>query len=86
MPANAAAQRQEKPPVGKGKTSRRQYKKKNEDTIPIWLRFLLLCSISFVAVLGGAVIGYGLVGDGSPLDALRFDTWKHIVDLIVQKG
>jgi len=90
MPANSAVQRQEKLPAGKQRTSRKQYKESNkkhhDDSVPIWLRFVLLGSICLVAVLSGAIIGYGLIGNGSPLDALRFDTWKHIVDLVVQKN
>lgn len=28
------------------------------------------------------MIGYGVLGDGRPLDALKPSTWQHIIDLV----
>mgnify|MGYP001425995542 CR=1 FL=1 len=33
----------------------------------------------------GAMIGYGVIGDGNPFDVFKLSTWRHIYD-IVNKG
>ncbi|GGE28195.1 hypothetical protein GCM10011391_03390 [Pullulanibacillus camelliae] len=53
--------------------------------IPIWLRLVLLVVLSVIALCVGAMIGYGVIGKGNPLDVFHFETWKHIRD-IVTKG
>jgi|GEM_PF-6350833 len=72
---------------GGSKGSRKQQKleSKKNHAVPIWLRFVLLATICLVAVLLGSVIGYGVVGGGVPTDALKFDTWQHIIELVTSK-
>ncbi|MFC7365769.1 MULTISPECIES: DNA-directed RNA polymerase subunit beta [Bhargavaea] len=50
--------------------------------IPIWLRVLLfLIGVVLAAVLG-VMFGYGVIGDGKALDALKPETWQHIWKMI----
>ncbi|WP_213422251.1 DNA-directed RNA polymerase subunit beta [Bhargavaea massiliensis] len=50
--------------------------------IPIWLRVLLfLLGVAIAAVLG-VMFGYGVIGDGKALDALKPETWQHIWKMI----
>ncbi|KGR80145.1 DNA-directed RNA polymerase subunit beta [Ureibacillus manganicus] len=72
-----------------------EQKKKNEVKQPqttkeIFLSRLLATSIKviifftvllFVAILG-LMIGYGVIGDGNPMDALNWATWQHMLDII----
>ncbi|WP_243291941.1 DNA-directed RNA polymerase subunit beta [Bacillus sp. FJAT-47783] len=50
--------------------------------IPIWLRLILVVFAMAISVVIGAMVGYGVLGDGKPLDALKPSTWQHIVDLV----
>lgn len=50
--------------------------------IPIWLRIVLVLILLFFATIIGTMIGYGGIGDGEPLDALKWGTWRHIFDII----
>lgn len=50
--------------------------------IPIWLRILLVLVLLIVAGAAGLMIGYGVIGSGEPLDALKQDTWQHMLDII----
>lgn len=48
---------------------------------PIWLRILLIILLLAVAVAAGLMIGYGVVGDGKPTDALKWETYQYILDI-----
>ncbi|WLV24167.1 DNA-directed RNA polymerase subunit beta [Aciduricibacillus chroicocephali] len=74
-----------KPAPAKGSRKQKRVEKGHSQSIPIWLRIVLLLTISLMALLIGAIIGYGVVGDGVPTDALKFDTWSHIVDLVTSR-
>lgn len=50
--------------------------------IPIWLRIVLVIVLCFFAIIVGMIIGYGVLGDGAPLDVLKVDTWKHIINIV----
>jgi F0F1-type ATP synthase assembly protein I len=50
--------------------------------IPIWLRLVIILGVMVIAVISGAMFGYGVLGGGSPMDVLDKDTWQHIVDLV----
>ena len=53
--------------------------------IPIWLRIILVV-VLFVAVAGiGLTIGYGVIGDGDPANALKWSTWQHLLDIMSGK-
>lgn len=49
---------------------------------PIWFRIIVISLLAILALLIGMMIGYGILGDGSPADALKFETWKHILDIV----
>jgi hypothetical protein len=53
--------------------------------IPIWLRIVLLAVMVVGCTVGGAMVGYGILGDGSAMDVLNKSTWTHILDLIEKK-
>jgi len=50
--------------------------------IPIWARILLVLLLLFLATITGLMIGYGFIGDGEPMDALKWGAWQHILDLV----
>lgn len=50
--------------------------------IPIWLRVVIVLVLILVFFFIGAMIGYGVIGDGKPTDVFKKDTWSHIFDII----
>ncbi|MEH7224622.1 DNA-directed RNA polymerase subunit beta [Bacillus sp. JJ1566] len=69
------------------KNTGKEPKKKREGKlrirlIPIWIRLLLVVVLFAASVMIGLVVGYGVIGDGDPSDALKKETWQHIVDLV----
>ena len=52
---------------------------------PIWLRIILVTALLVGAVAAGLVVGYGYIGDGEPKNALNWDTWQHIIDMLTGK-
>lgn len=50
--------------------------------IPIWLRLVIVFVLVLLSGMIGAMVGYGVLGDGNPFEALKPATWQHIVDLI----
>lgn len=49
---------------------------------PIWLRILLFLILIVVIATIGVMVGYGVIGEGNPKDALRMETWRHIFDIM----
>lgn len=49
---------------------------------PIWLRIVLVLALLVVMAALGAMVGYGVIGDGNPGDALKWETWQHILDIM----
>lgn len=49
---------------------------------PIWLRLIVFILLCAGALIIGLMIGYGMLGDGSPKDVLNVETWKHIIDVV----
>ncbi|WP_152656833.1 DNA-directed RNA polymerase subunit beta [Oceanobacillus sp. CFH 90083] len=49
---------------------------------PIWLRIIVVSIFAAAAFIIGLMIGFAVLGDGSPLDVLRLETWQHIVDIV----
>lgn len=49
---------------------------------PIWLRIILVIGLIVLAAALGAMVGYGVLGDGEPRDALKWETWQHILDIM----
>lgn len=66
------------------KRARRRRKEKIR-LIPIWLRFVIVIVLLFISLICGLMFGYGVIGDGNPIDAIKPSTWKHILDLITGK-
>ncbi|MRX73016.1 DNA-directed RNA polymerase subunit beta [Bacillus lacus] len=52
--------------------------------IPIPVRVLLVLLGMAAAIVLGAIIGYGILGEGEPLDVFKRSTWQHIIDLVVR--
>ncbi|PLR85086.1 DNA-directed RNA polymerase subunit beta [Bacillus canaveralius] len=50
--------------------------------IPIWLRVIVVILLIFVCLVAGAMIGYGVIGNGKATDVFKESTWTHIADLI----
>lgn len=46
------------------------------------LKWLLIVTCLFLSIILGLMVGYSVLGDGSPLDVLKIETWKHIYDLV----
>ncbi|HLR41456.1 MAG TPA: DNA-directed RNA polymerase subunit beta [Virgibacillus sp.] len=49
---------------------------------PILLRILVILILLVLALVLGLIVGYGVLGDGEPLDALDIETWQHIIDIV----
>jgi Na+-transporting methylmalonyl-CoA/oxaloacetate decarboxylase beta subunit len=76
---SAQIKRQEKV---KRKQERLQRKKPRRRIFPIWLRIIVVLLFSALALVAGLMVGYGIIGDGVPTDALKIETWQHIVDIV----
>lgn len=48
---------------------------------PIWLRILIVAALLALAVAAGLMVGYGVIGEGEPKDALKWETYQHIFDI-----
>ncbi|AXI11217.1 DNA-directed RNA polymerase subunit beta [Oceanobacillus zhaokaii] len=76
------------------KQSRKQQKQeKNEKSnnkkprlriFPIWLRVIIVLILAATALVLGLMIGYGILGDGIPMDVLKKETWQHIIDIVTK--
>lgn len=53
--------------------------------IPIWLRVIIVAVLIVFFFFIGAMIGYGVIGDGNPFDVFKKSTWTHI-EQIVNEG
>lgn len=52
---------------------------------PIWLRIILVIVILAIAMVLGVMVGFGVIGDGKAADALKWETWQHIIDIMTGK-
>lgn len=68
----------------KQKAEKKKNKKPKRRAFPIWLRIIVVLLLCTIAVVLGAIVGYGIVGSGKPSDALDMDTWRHIVELVTK--
>lgn len=48
---------------------------------PIWLRILIVLILLIVSAAAGLMVGYGIIGEGEPKDALKWETYQHILDI-----
>ncbi|MFD1064473.1 DNA-directed RNA polymerase subunit beta [Oceanobacillus locisalsi] len=81
--------------AGQQETSRKTEKKEKQQRkweakrkrprlriFPIWLRIIVILIFATAAFIIGLMIGFAVLGDGSPLDVLRLETWQHIIDIV----
>ncbi|ARI76092.1 DNA-directed RNA polymerase subunit beta [Halobacillus mangrovi] len=59
-------------------------KKARRRILPIWLRIIIVLLLSALALVLGLMVGYGVLGDGKPTDALNWETWQHIWDIVTK--
>lgn len=50
--------------------------------VPIWLRIVLFLLLCIIVTAIGIVFGYSVIGEGESGDALKWSTWKHILDIM----
>lgn len=65
-------------------TPKKKTRKGRVRLIPIWLRIILVIVFMEIALMLGLMVGYGVIGDGNPIDALKSSTWTNIIDIIVE--
>ncbi|WP_071396765.1 DNA-directed RNA polymerase subunit beta [Bacillus tuaregi] len=53
--------------------------------IPIWLRVIIVLLLIFLSTAIGAMVGYGMIGDGKAFDIFKPSTWTYIIDLVEKK-
>lgn len=51
---------------------------------PILLRVIIVLALAAGSLTIGLMVGYGIIGDGKPQDALKKETWTHIIDMVKQ--
>ena len=51
---------------------------------PVWLRIIIVLILAVAALVAGLMIGYGIIGEGTPADALKVETWQHIIDIVTK--
>ncbi|GAC90568.1 hypothetical protein KN10_1004 [Anoxybacillus flavithermus NBRC 109594] len=64
------------------KQQKRSLRRPRRRLIPIWLRLVIVFVLVLLSGMIGAMVGYGVIGEGNAWDALKPSTWQHIVDLI----
>ncbi|MFS7002114.1 DNA-directed RNA polymerase subunit beta [Carnobacterium maltaromaticum] len=53
-------------------------KKEKMGAIPTPLKVLIVIAVIILTFLIGAMIGFGLLGDGNPFAVFSQNTWEHI--------
>lgn len=53
--------------------------------IPVWLRLLIVAILVSVSLMVGLIVGYGVIGEGNPVDALKKSTWDRLVELVIKE-
>lgn len=61
---------------------KKRRKKPRRRLFPIWLRVIVVLLLFAASLMIGLMVGYGVLGDGNPTDALKKETWQHILELI----
>jgi hypothetical protein len=67
------------------KRSNKRKKPARVRVFPIWLRIIIFIILALFALIAGLMIGFGVLGDGTPLDALKVETWQHIIDIVIKE-
>ena len=50
--------------------------------LPIWLRIIIVAVLFIIVAVIGIIFGYSVIGEGSAGDALKWETWQHILDIM----
>lgn len=50
--------------------------------LPIWLRIIIVIVLFVAVAIIGVIFGYSVIGEGSAGDALKWETWQHILDIM----
>lgn len=66
----------------KNKEVNKKFKIYRTRLIPIWLRLVIVLFLFLLAAIFGLMIGFGVIGDGEPMDALKWSTYQHILDIM----
>ncbi|SEN50284.1 DNA-directed RNA polymerase subunit beta [Mesobacillus persicus] len=66
----------------KEKVKGQERKKVRVRLIPIWLRLLIIIALLALSTILGAAVGYGILGNGEPMDVFEKTTWMHMLDLV----
>jgi hypothetical protein len=63
--------------------------KKERKSLPPWakviikiIKILWIPVFCIAALFGGLIIGYVYIGDKELADVFKWDTWKHVYDLV----
>ncbi|SFH69556.1 DNA-directed RNA polymerase subunit beta [Pisciglobus halotolerans] len=48
------------------------------------LKVLLVIVLIILAFIVGAMVGYGVLGDGHPTDVFKPEVWQHILSYLVK--
>lgn len=71
----------------KQRKEKRQMRKPRRRIFPLWLRIIVVLILAAGALIAGLIIGFGVIGDGSPAtDILKMETWQQIIDIVVGEG
>jgi anti-sigma factor RsiW len=62
---------------------KRKARKPRRRIFPLWLRIIVVLILAASALVAGLMIGFGVLGDGTPTDVLKVETWQHIIDIVV---
>lgn len=80
--ARAQASQEEETRQGKRKKKKRKFRIR---LIPIWLRLIIVILLLALSLIAGAMVGYGVIGEGDPMDVFQRETWQHILDIVDEK-
>ncbi|GAA0420406.1 DNA-directed RNA polymerase subunit beta [Virgibacillus sp. AGTR] len=91
---NRMKEKKDRPVEAEGKTRKSQKQKQKQERkmgkrprlriFPIWLRIIVVLLFCAIALVAGLMIGYGVIGDGTPVDVLKKETWQHIIDIVTK--
>lgn len=82
MVANSVREEKHEEAKTKEKSRRKRKTKLRTRKFPIWLRIIVVLLLFAGCLVLGLMVGYGVIGDGTPTEVLEKSTWQHIVDII----
>ncbi|HET7581099.1 MAG TPA: DNA-directed RNA polymerase subunit beta [Bacillales bacterium] len=66
----------------RSKQEKREKHRYRTRLIPIWLRLIIVICLFAGSLVVGAMVGYGVVGKGDPMDVFHKHTWKHVYNVV----